>query len=61
MTGRRLAPSPPRGAKFSRLCRCGCGQWAKWIGLEDNVALMVGCDLMARRWLRTPADPWPPT
>lgn len=28
------------------------GQWAKWIGLEDDVALMVGCDMTARRWLR---------
>lgn len=40
------------GLASRRLCQCGCGHRASWLGLEDGVAMLAGCDLSVRRWVR---------
>jgi len=33
-------------------CSCGCGKRATHVGLGDGLALMSGCELRVRRWVR---------
>lgn len=33
-------------------CGCGCGSRATHVGLGDGVALMQGCEMKVRRWVR---------
>lgn len=35
-----------------RRCHCGCRKRASHLGLGDGVALMMGCELYVRRWVR---------
>jgi hypothetical protein len=35
-----------------RRCSCGCKQRQTHVGLGDGVALMGGCELSVRRWVR---------
>jgi hypothetical protein len=35
-----------------RPCSCGCGKRQTHVGLGDGVALMGGCELRVRRWVR---------
>ena len=35
-----------------RRCNCGCGGAASWTGGANGVALMSGCELSVRRWVR---------
>jgi len=39
-------------SKSRRRCKCGCGGRATHIGLGDGVALMGGCEMRVRRWVR---------
>lgn len=32
--------------------RCGCGNKRTHVGLGDGVALMDGCEMCVRRWVR---------
>jgi len=34
-------------------CSCGCGQRATHAGMANGLALMTGCELVVRRWVRT--------
>jgi hypothetical protein len=36
-----------------RRCHCGCGVRATHVGCANGVALMSGCELSVRRWVRT--------
>jgi hypothetical protein len=48
--GRRsMGCAPPRSR---RRCSCGCGARATHVGFGDGVALMRGCELYVRRWVR---------
>lgn len=47
--GRRsIAPSP----RARRRCCCGCTGRATHVGLGDGLAMMSGCELTVRRWVR---------
>ena len=35
-----------------RKCRCGCGGRVTHVGGANAVALMSGCELSVRRWIR---------
>lgn len=35
-----------------RRCGCGCKARATHVGLGDGIALMSGCELKVRRWVR---------
>lgn len=35
-----------------RRCHCGCGKRATHNGLGDGLALMTGCEMSVRRWVR---------
>lgn len=35
-----------------RRCSCGCKGRATHVGLGDGVALLSGCELLVRRWVR---------
>lgn len=35
-----------------RRCDCGCGGRATHVGLGDGIALMGGCEMHVRRWVR---------
>lgn len=35
-----------------RRCSCGCGSRASFVGYGDGVALMMGCEISVRRWVR---------
>ena len=35
-----------------RRCGCGCKGKAAHVGLGDGMALMMGCELRVRRWVR---------
>jgi hypothetical protein len=37
---------------YRRKCRCGCGGWSTHLGMANGVALMDGCELSVRRWVR---------
>lgn len=43
-------------------CSCGCGGRASHVGLGDGLALMGGCEMHVRRWVRDggAAHPTPP-
>lgn len=45
---RYLRPAPDRRSK----CRCGCGARATHHGAANGVALVSGCELSVRRWVR---------
>lgn len=44
-----LAPMP---STSRRRCRCGCKSRSTHIGMANGVALMSGCELSVRRWVR---------
>lgn len=44
------------GRKGRRRCRCGCGRASTHRGMANGVAMMVGCELHVRRWVRNPED-----
>jgi hypothetical protein len=44
---RRAQPAPP-----GRACDCGCGGPATHTGTANGVALIGGCHLSVRRWVR---------
>ena len=50
---RYITEAPKKGR---RRCTCGCGQWATHTGMANGVALMGGCELSVRRWVRNPSD-----
>lgn len=35
-----------------RRCRCGCGGAETHVGFANGVALMGGCEMRVRRWVR---------
>lgn len=39
-----------------RRCHCGCGGKATHTGSSNGLALMSGCEMSVRRWVRDPAD-----
>lgn len=46
----RFVPGPHGLGR--RRCSCGCGQWATHKGVANGVALILGCELVVRRWVR---------
>lgn len=38
--------------KSRRKCPCGCGGRTTHAGMANGLALMSGCDLRVRRWVR---------
>lgn len=48
--GKRTLEPLPGTAR--RRCNCGCGTRATHTGLGNGVALMIGCELSVRRWVR---------
>lgn len=48
--GKRTMATIPYKAR--RRCTCGCLRRATHYGLGDGVALMHGCELSVRRWMR---------
>jgi len=46
---RSLVSMPPRSR---RRCGCGCDSRATHVGLGDGLALMSGCEMRVRRWVR---------
>lgn len=47
----RPYPPTPRG-KGRRRCWCGCKTWCTHVGTANGVALVSGCELVIRRWVR---------
>lgn len=39
-----------------RRCQCGCGGRVTHVGASNGLALMSGCEMSVRRWVRDPAD-----
>lgn len=48
--GHRTIVEAPKTSR--RRCGCGCGTRATHTGLGDGLALMGGCELKVRRWVR---------
>lgn len=48
--GHRTIVEAPKTLR--RRCGCGCGKRATHTGLGDGLALMGGCELKVRRWVR---------
>jgi len=48
--GHRAIVEAPKSSR--RRCACGCEQRATHTGLGDGVALMGGCEMYVRRWVR---------
>lgn len=48
--GHRSIIEAPKTSR--RRCYCGCGKRATHTGLGDGIALMGGCELSVRRWVR---------
>ncbi|WP_185751155.1 hypothetical protein [Arthrobacter sp. 31Y] len=48
--GHRALIEAPKTSR--RRCHCGCGNRATHTGLGDGIALMMGCELSVRRWVR---------
>ena len=48
--GHRTIIEAPKTSR--RRCGCGCGMRATHTGLGDGLALMGGCELKVRRWVR---------
>ena len=42
--------------RFRRLCGCGSGQRAMFIGSANGVALMRACEWCVRMWVRDPDE-----
>lgn len=38
--------------KSRKLCHCGCHTRKSHVGKSNGVALMSGCELIVRRWVR---------
>lgn len=38
--------------KSRRKCHCGCGQRKTHAGMANGIALISGCELLIRRWVR---------
>ncbi|VVO40394.1 hypothetical protein PS712_05800 [Pseudomonas fluorescens] len=38
--------------KSRKLCHCGCRSRKSHVGKSNGVALMSGCELVVRRWVR---------
>ncbi len=49
--GRYMLPTKQR-----RKCSCGCGKNATHSGFANGLALMSGCEMYVRRWVRSPED-----
>lgn len=47
---RYKAPAPKASR---RRCSCGCKQRAAFVGMANGVALVSGCELRIRRWVKT--------
>jgi hypothetical protein len=43
----------PVGPRERRLCHCGCKSRATHRGFANGVALMSGCEMRVRRWVKT--------
>ena len=39
-------------SKSRRRCHCGCKKRAAYIGMANGVALITGCELSIRRWIK---------
>jgi hypothetical protein len=39
-------------SRSRRRCNCGCNQRASHIGLANDVAMTMGCELYIRRWVK---------
>jgi hypothetical protein len=48
---RAAVPIPPHSR---RRCSCGCGRRATHAGVANGFAMMSGCELEVRRWVRDP-------
>jgi hypothetical protein len=35
-----------------RRCHCGCGTRATHLGMANGIALMSGCEMRVRRWVK---------
>lgn len=46
---RYMQPVEPRSR---RRCHCGCGMRASHRGMNNGVALSMGCELYIRRWVK---------
>lgn len=42
----------PVKSKSRQRCHCGCKTQATHLGMANGLALMSGCDLYVRRWVR---------
>lgn len=40
------------GSRSRRRCQCGCKRRATHRGMANGVALVMGCELYVRRWVR---------
>lgn len=51
---RYCEPIPRDHWKRRRMCRCGCRKRETHSGKANGIALMSGCELEVRRWVRDP-------
>jgi hypothetical protein len=51
---------PIADRRRARKCGCGCGKRAAHTGKANGIALMSGCELYVRRWVRNPSDTYRP-
>ena len=42
----------PMPSRSRRRCHCGCGTRSTHVGGNNAIALMSGCELHVRRWVR---------
>lgn len=47
---------PVHDRRHARKCHCGCGARSTHLGMANGVALMSGCEMLVRRWVRNPYD-----
>jgi len=50
---RTMRPVQPRSR---RRCHCGCKRRATHTGCANGVAMMTGCELSVRRWVKNPRE-----
>ncbi len=54
LTDRRTVMMAPSSSR--RRCHCGCRRRATHVGQANGITMMMGCELSARRWMRSPSN-----
>jgi hypothetical protein len=54
-----LRAAMPIAPRSRSRCSCGCGHRATHVGVANGFAMMSGCDLRVRRWVRDPLSSLP--